>query len=284
MSPTKRCSQAVCLSRSVLMHGPRQAHGWLIFDVSQKNYFMKHIIQNLAHTVGYHISKVEGPTTHSGAFAEMQRLCENIGSPTIFDVGAHHGDTVMEFRSRFPTSRILAFEPFQESFQVLCHNTKADSGIQVFNYGLADQSGIFSFHSNPSSATNSLLPTDDMGPNTWGAGLLETKGIVQAHFRSIDSIVKELDIRKIDILKLDVQGAEYRVLQGALEACRDGIVSIVYSEIITQPTYKGQKRLDEALSVFYSAGFDLHNIFNLCSTSDRKLCQFDAIFTRTKNY
>jgi len=34
-SRTRRYSQRVCLSRSVLTHGPRQAHAWLIFDVRQ---------------------------------------------------------------------------------------------------------------------------------------------------------------------------------------------------------------------------------------------------------
>jgi hypothetical protein len=121
-----------------------------------------------------------------------------------------------------------------------------------------------------------------MGFKTWGEGLLETNQVVQADFKTIDLVLKDLNIRKINILKLDVQGAEYRVVKGGAEALRDGVVDYIFSEIITQPTYIGQKRLDEALSVFYNAGFDLHNIFELSSTSDGVLRQFDAIFTRQK--
>jgi FkbM family methyltransferase len=228
------------------------------------------------------IEAVEKSMPDTGVFAELQRLCKGIKNPTIFDVGAHIGQTTGEFRRRFPNAQIFSFEPFPESFERLQANSKTDQGIHVFNYGLADQTGTFPFQSNLSSATNSLLTTDNMGFKTWGEGLLETNQVVQADFKTIDLVLKDLNIRKINILKLDVQGAEYRVVKGGAEALRDGVVDYIFSEIITQPTYIGQKRLDEALSVFYNAGFDLHNIFELSSTSDGVLRQFDAIFTRQK--
>lgn len=241
---------------------------------------MKKAIQNLAHKLGYHISSTARPVQSCGPFDEMQRLCRDIKEPIIFDVGAHHGQTAIEFRKRFPTSRIFSFEPFQESFDILSINTKSDPKISIFNYGLTDQVGMYSFHSNPSSATNSLLPTDTKGGETWGKGLLETQKIVQAEFKTIDSVLTQLDVQRIDILKLDVQGTEHRVLKGAIEACTNGIVGMVYSEIITQPTYVGQKRLDQALGIFYDSGFALHNIYDLSFTLDGKLRQFDAIFIR----
>lgn len=88
------------------------------------------------------------------------------------------------------------------------------------------------------------------------------------------------DIPAIDILKLDVQGAEPLVIEGAAKACRRGAIRLVYSEIITQPTYQGQKRFDEALAVFYNNGFDLYNIYNFSLTLDGRLREVDVIFTK----
>jgi FkbM family methyltransferase len=271
---------------------------------------MKQLIKSLVRRCGYDICRVEKSTLSmetstdlsvsaeaslnstgsidantdlsvpADAFTEMQRLCLDIKEPIIFDVGAHHGETAIKLRSYFPEARIVCFEPFFESFQVLKRNTESDQRITIFNFGLSNQSGTFPFHSNLSSATNSLLSSDELGSTTWEAGLLETKDIVQAQFKTMDAVLDQLAIPKIDILKLDVQGAEPLVLEGASTACKKGVIQTIYSEIITQPTYVGQKRFDEALAVYFNYGFDLHNIYNLSLTSMGQLRQVDAIFVR----
>lgn len=241
---------------------------------------MKHIINKVAKSLGYQISRVSCDTINP--FSEMKRLCSHIERPVIFDIGAHHGQTAQLFRELFPKAEICSFEPFQESFNRLQLVTNNDPNIKVFNFGLSDRNGMLKFQSNPSSATNSLLPTDSNGPETWGKGLLETKRIVEAEFKTLDTVLIEEQIPKVDILKLDVQGAEHLVLKGADSAFAGGSVDLIYSEIITQPTYEGQKRLDEAIGAFYDCGFDLHNIFNLSLTKDGILRQMDVIFTRRK--
>ncbi len=241
---------------------------------------MKQRIQKLAHRFGYHISRVTPPSPAENAFAEMKRLCEVIAEPVIFDVGAHHGQTARAFRGLFPRSQIYCFEPFPESFRILEVNTAADERVTICSFGLSDRVGEFPFHSNASSATNSLLSTDELGSRNWGKGLLETEVVVRAQFKTIDSVLEEFALPQIDILKLDVQGAEHLVMKGASRACTEGRIRLVYSEIITQPTYLGQKRFDESLSVFYDNGFDLHGIYNLSRTSEGRLRQLDAIFCR----
>lgn len=210
----------------------------------------------------------------------MQHMLKGIKEPVIFDVGAHHGHISITFRGLFPTSTIYAFEPFEGSYEQLKANTSSDPRIRAFNFGLSNREGAQSFHSNPSSATNSLLPTHELGSQTWGKGLLETREVVHAQFKTIDSVVKAMRIPKIDLLKLDVQGAEHLVIEGSSEMCSSGLIRLIYSEIITQPTYCDQKRFDEALAMFYNRGFDLYNIYNMSSTGEGRLRQVDAIFTK----
>jgi len=216
----------------------------------------------------------------SRSLADLKRLCAGIAEPTIFDVGAYRGQMTKAFRGIFPDARIFTFEPFPESFNILERSNVDDHGIRNFNFGLADEIKTSAFHSNLSSQTNSLLPTDPAAPKIWGKGLLETKEVVQAEFKTIDSVLAELEIPEIDILKLDVQGAEHLVLEGASSACEEGKIKIVYTELIIQSTYVGQKRLDEALAVYYNSGFELYNLYNLFASADGKLCQLDALFTK----
>jgi FkbM family methyltransferase len=203
-----------------------------------------------------------------------------IEKPIIFDVGAHHGNTSRKFRRIFPKAIVYAFEPFRDSFARLKTATEEDLKIKCFNYGLSEHNGSQPFHSNPFSATNSLFSTDEMASNTWKPGILETKGIVHEKFKTLDSVISTLAVQTIDILKLDVQGAEHLVMKGSVSACQNHTIKCIYTEIIIQPTYNGQKRFDQALSVFYECGFDLYNIYNMSHNSKGKLRQIDAIFTR----
>ena len=244
---------------------------------------MKKLIKKLVNRCGYRISRLAKPLSTLDAFTAMKQLLSGIREPVIFDVGAHHGHISKKFRDLLPTSVVYAFEPFKESFEQLKMNIASDPKITAYNFGLSNKDGMQSFHSNSSSATNSLFPSDKAGIQTWGENLLETQKLVEAGFKTLDSVVQTMQIPKIDILKIDVQGAEHLVIEGAAKACSQGLIRLVYSEIITQPTYKGQKRFDEALASFYNNGFDLYNIYNMSFTSEGRLRQLDAIFTKTGN-
>lgn len=213
-------------------------------------------------------------------FVEMKDLCQAVSAPIIFDVGAHHGETCRRLRSVFPDAVVYAFEPFAASFEILKANTADDPNIKVFNFGFSDSEGVCAFHSNAKTFTNSLLSTDERGADTWGRNLLETQEVVEARFTTLDAFIQMMNLTHVDILKLDAQGAEYMIMEGARESCSAGKLGLVFTEIITQPTYKNQKRLDEALNQFERLGFELHNLYNLSVTDKGKLRQVDAIFTK----
>jgi FkbM family methyltransferase len=243
---------------------------------------IKSIIKKAFDRLGYQVCrrKPDNPQERpqENPFLEMRRLVQ-AANPIIFDVGAHHGHISLNYRRLFPTATVYAFEPFPESYAILKKNTSADPMIKAFNFGFSDVAGPKLFSSNTSSATNSLFESDDRGTGIWGEGLLETSRRITANFVTIDRFIAEGNIPTIDILKLDVQGAEYLVLKGAEQSIAASRIGLVYSEIITQPTYKNQKQLHEMLGIFHHYGFELHNIFELSTTKDGRLRQIDAIFT-----
>jgi len=210
-------------------------------------------------------------------FRVMKRMLADVDYPVIFDVGAHHGHLTKLFRKLFPTSEVAAFEPCPYAFEELKAAIAHDERIDAFNFGFANRCGELTFHRNQSDSTNSLLASDEQAAKTWRPGLLDTVQIGSGEFRTLSSFLDEYEYDYIDILKMDVQGAEHLVLEGLSEPSR---VKIIYSEIIMQPTYKGQLRFDEMLKVFYDKGFDLYNIYNMSFTTDGWLRQVDVIFTR----
>jgi len=240
-------------------------------------------VQSGGHAVGMKSlfrKRSQPDAAESDPFLELKKLTLNIGEPIIFDVGAHRGYITTKFRTLIPSCTIHAFEPFPESYQRLSERNADDPSVHCHAFGLAERETEVELHANESEATNSILATDDAASETWGSGLLDTRSKIRIPVRPLDRVADELGVSDIDILKLDVQGAEPLVMEGAAELCRAGRIGIIYTEIITQPTYKGQKRFDEALGVFYDRGFDLHNLYNLNSGDSGQLRQLDAIFVK----
>ena len=219
--------------------------------------------------------------TRKDPFKDMQNIFGDESRLTIFDVGAHVGQTSSLFRRMFPNSRIFAFEPFPESFELCKVQLKDDAHSRVENIALSNINGRHILHANSSSATNSILKTDARASETWGSDVCCTEKTVEVRTSTLDAFLTRENICQIDILKLDVQGAEYLVMDGAQESCRQKKIGAIYAEIITQPTYEQQMRFDKMLSVYYELGFELFDIYFPSHTKSGRLCQVDALFTRT---
>jgi len=214
--------------------------------------------------------------TFHDAFLEQRRLIDK-DAITIFDVGAHVGEVTARYRKLFPAATVYALEPFPESFSQLQANIQHDKLVHAINIGLTDRAGWFPLHDNTASCTNSLLAPDQAADETWGSGEVKSKGTILCAFDTLDHFVAERGIQFIDILKLDVQGTETRILDGA-EACLAAKkIGLVYSEIIVMPTYMGQESFWKILRRFDEREMVLHNFYNHSLIRGR-LRQVDAIF------
>lgn len=198
----------------------------------------------------------------------------------IFDVGAHHGETEKIFLENFLYSSIYCFEPFDVSFLILKNN--ASKNTKIYNIGFSDISGKFEFESNFCDPTNSLLPLELNTDKLWGVEGLAQKEKVFCEFITIDEFVSSNQLEKIDLLKLDVQGAEYKVLLGAKKSLENKIIKNIYMEIILAPTYVGQRSFDSYITEMRHFGYDLYGIYNMIYGEFEYLLQVDVIFTLSK--
>lgn len=196
----------------------------------------------------------------------------------IFDVGAHYGETAFEYSARFNESKIYSFEPFIESFNILNDNVREKSCIHTFNIALGETIGTKKLNCNSFSATNSILETHEQGGAIWGDNLLETIDTTEINITTIDDFVDNQQISGIDILKIDVQGYEFNVIEGAKELIFKNGIKVIYLEIMILPTYKNQKYLEELLSLLRSYNFSLYNFYNFSYDPFGSLRNLDAIF------
>jgi FkbM family methyltransferase len=209
------------------------------------------------------------------AFAMQVKLTQK-SEPVIFDVGAADGGVAKTYRESFPKARLHCFEPFPGSFEGLKRNFGSDPRAVCVQKAVADRDDIAILHANTSSATNSLLPMDERSAEFWGTGIFERTGQVSVVTTSVDDYCEQAKVSHIDILKIDVQGAEWGVLQGERRMLREHRVSLIYTELIVSPTYKGQRKLHEYLSFFDELGYELLDFYSPVRRNGR-LLQADAI-------
>ena len=241
----------------------------------------KTAVQTLLSRFGYEISRSasHGITTSQSpidAFTVQSNLIAT-KEPVIFDVGAYLGDVAMAYRARFPDASIYCFEPSPRSYRVLKTRTVGDSRTFCHQTAVSDRKGTALLNENASSATNSLLTTDPRGSSFWGEGLLKTTARTEVPTTTLDAFCREGRISHIDILKLDVQGAEFSALVGATDMLASQRVSLIYCELITCPTYYSQHKLQEYLVLLDSLSYEFLDFFNPVRR-DSQLIQADFVF------
>lgn len=235
---------------------------------------------------GYQLVPIDA--AHS-PWVATETLLKDVPAPVIFDVGACTGNTIKKYQRLFPASRIYAFEPFTDSFELASalaakgdrkHRRPAAGGTtQVFNIALGAVNGTQTFHVNSFAPTNSLLPSDPRASEVWGPGHYETARTVEVEVRRLDDFLPTVGVDHIDLMKLDVQGAESQVLEGARGILARGGIRVIQTEIIFAPAYEGQKSFAEMSEIFTGLGFELFNLYEMWSINGR-ITHCDALFVR----
>lgn len=126
---------------------------------------------------------------------------------TIIDGGVADGNETLVFFKKFNNPTVYGFEPFIKSFDInkFIFNKIPLDLIKVSNNALWKKNEILHFNIKKNSATTS---------NVTKEGNLKVKGI------KIDSFIRENRIKSVQLIKLDIEGAEYEALCGAKNTIR----------------------------------------------------------------
>lgn len=198
----------------------------------------------------------------------------------ILDAGAYIGEMALGYRQSFPEARIIALEPFPETFEILKKKTH-NHNIECYPFALAEKTGAAQLQLFKHAPANSMLQPHSNRESVWGEGVLEANGILPIQTVSLIDAFHDFGIQHLDLLKLDVQGMEFKILNGAKKLLQNGAVDYVYLELILMPTYEQQEPFSQYLTLMEETGFELHNLYNLSSIHGQ-LRQVDALFKRKK--
>ena len=125
----------------------------------------------------------------------------------VVDVGTNVGFHVLHRARSTPSGRVFAFEPDPISYEMLTRNLEANgiANVTCANVAVSDAPGELSFISHRLSLQSRVVPNG-------------TPGAVRVPCTTLDAVVKETGLARIDLLKIDTEGHELNVIRGGLRA------------------------------------------------------------------
>jgi len=175
---------------------------------------IKRII-NKAKNYKTQIRKKYFPTVHEkrvGYFkkntAKDLRLSYNINEESVvFDIGGYVGQWACEMSCKF-NPIIYIFEPVPEYSDIIKNKFLKNPKIYSFNYGLSNKD------------TTSLITLQ----KTSSSSHKKSKNSIDINLKKISSFIKQKEIKKIDVMKINIEGEEYNLLNDLLD---NNLISII---------------------------------------------------------
>jgi FkbM family methyltransferase len=191
-------------------------------------------------------------------FREIPRRAPKAASMVrvIYLIGAHRFQEHTLFLELFPNlEQIYLFEPIPDFAQFLTAITARLDYVKVFQYAITDFDGTADFHITNNYESSSLLELEkhrEVYPD------IHKSLTINVQCRKLDTVISEHGLRSPDLLFIDVQGAEYKVIT-AISAHNLGKIKLIYTEASIIELYKGARNLTEIRDYldrdFYFIGF-----------------------------
>jgi len=130
---------------------------------------------------------------------------------TVLDIGANIGQFALTLKTLYPQINLHSFEPNEDIYPILKKNLSDFNNLTTHNFGIGNKPGIQTFYFSPSASAEGSLFQENMNQNFVRKNIQKTRvKIVKLN----PSIMKKLGIpRKVDLIKIDVEGAEMDVIR-----------------------------------------------------------------------
>lgn len=204
------------------------------------------------------------------------------GVDHVFDIGASDGRYGEELRRFGYRGRIASFEPLRDSYRLLSARVAADPLWTALPYAVGSHAGdvVINVAGNSGSSSSILPMLERHRAATPEAAYLATETVPQ---HTLDGLWRELaGPADRTFLKIDVQGYERSVLDGAVDFVEH--CAGLQLELSLVPLYEGAMLYREALDLMESLGFSLMSLDpGFTDRTNGQMLQADGIFFRVED-
>lgn len=238
----------------------------------------KKVLRTLARRGGYDVVRF-GPMRDE--WIAQRALLAGVDRPVIFDVGANEGQTLRSYARLFPEGHIHCFEPNPVPCRELERVAGGSPRVTIHRVALADAAGKARFHTHPRFTHEGSLYRRPADRKAYFNPAFELTEEFEVEIATIDSICAGLGIERLHLLKLDIQGGEFRALRGAERMLSEGRIDLIFAETSFAEIYEAAPLFPRIDALLAEHGFALYSFFNLFYARDGQLRYCDALFLRS---
>jgi FkbM family methyltransferase len=223
---------------------------------------------------GYELKDLDSPVRGYEGCLEYAKS-RGLAPRTVFDVGVGRGTPWLY--DAFNNAKLVLFEPlavFDGFIDELVRRYNAD----LHRVALAAAPGVAEFHFNTDFPTSSSLLGIDPQFATFAAKVQRNHHFTSQQVR-LDSLDRLNNYEPPFVLKIDVEGAELGVLEGARKTLEQ--TEFIVMEISVERRYSGEPNFARTIAFLDQCGFELFDIPSLAQAGrNGQLIYLDAAFVQ----
>ena len=226
--------------------------------------------------MGVDVIRYDAQNSHEAALARLLAVRE---IDTVLDIGANEGQYATMVRRAGFRGKIISFEPLTQAHAKLKQVASRDPMWTVApRTALGDREGTLLMHVAQNSVSSSALPMHDA--HLRAAPESAYIGSEMVPVSKLDSVAKDLGAGRKLFVKIDVQGFEAQVLNGAERILENVLALELELSLVT--TYDGQTLFLPQINSLAKHGFDLwYLIPGFVNKESGRMLQVDGIFCRS---
>lgn len=172
----------------------------------------------------------------------------------VFDVGAYNGRVTGRYLEMFPNATVYAFEPSPANVKLFHERLPRLDGherVDFYETAVLDYVGETCFYLSIFDATSSALKTTNYEP-------LDK---ITVPVTCLDAFCEQNGIEHIDLLKVDAEGTDLRVFQGAKNLLSEQKVGLIYCELMIHVVHRDGCAMWEICEYLNRFGWRLHSFW-----------------------
>lgn len=239
---------------------------------------IKHAIKQLARKLGVEMNWYNPAQSQH---ARLFKLLAHHGIDTVVDVGANDGGFGRSLREGGFRGRILSFEPLEDAHRSLTAVASGDADWYVApRMALGAEDTEIEINVAGNSTSSSILPM--LSAHTEAAPQSSYVGSQRVPLRRLDGMNHAvIDKSNSILLKIDTQGYEMPVLQGATSLLPS--IRGVVLELSLTPLYESQTLYLGMIEWLSHQGFELWNVIpGFTDPLSGRMLQMDGVFFRPR--